>query len=88
MLNVFLYNESFIKFTFEVHGSLVRPLYEDGLVGGLVALQLGRAGGLVAHKALLALQDKHGTVGKVEVVPETSGKPLYHTARIISRERV
>lgn len=36
--------------------SLLPTLHQDGLVGGLVALELVGGGALVAHEALLTLQ--------------------------------
>ena len=62
--------------TFEVRGTLLPPLDEDGLVVGLVALQLGVARRLVAHESLVALQHEHRTVDKVEKVPGVK-KRLY-----------
>ena len=56
--------------TLEVRGTLLPPLDEDGLVVGLVALQLGVAGRLVPHEALVALQHEHGAVDQVEKVPK------------------
>ena len=41
-----------------------------GGIGGLIALQSGRAGCLVADETLLALQHQDGPVDQVEVVPE------------------
>ena len=52
----------------EVDLALLHPLHLDGGVGGLVALQLGAAGRLVAHKALLALQHQDGSVDQIEIV--------------------
>ena len=54
--------------TLEVNLPLVGPLDLDGLVGGLVALQLGCAGRLVADEALVALEDEDGPVDEVEEV--------------------
>ncbi len=50
--------------------SLVRPLADDELVVGLVALQLAGLARAVAHEALLALQHQHRPVHQVEEVSE------------------
>ena len=46
---------------------ILDPLDLDSLVAGLVALQLDAAR-LVAHKALVTLQDEDGSVDQVEEV--------------------
>ena len=53
--------------TFEVNKPILDPLDLDGLVAGLVALKLDAAL-LVAHEALVALEDEDGSVDQVEEV--------------------
>ena len=48
-----------IKLTFKVNDSLVCSFDDDGLVGGLVALEPVRAGRLVADESLIAFQDQN-----------------------------
>ena len=55
--------------TFKMDEPVLNPLDLDGLVSGLVALQLGAARPLVAHEALVALQHEDGSVDQVEEVP-------------------
>ena len=45
--------------TFEEHASLVAALHVHGLVVGLVALELGRGGALVADEALVTLEHQN-----------------------------
>ena len=54
--------------TFEVDLALLRPLHLDGLVAGLVALQLDAAGRLVADEALVALQHEDWSVYQIEEI--------------------
>ena len=65
---LYVSNERFIP-TFKVHQSILHPLDLDGLIGSLIALELDAAGPLVAHEALIALQDEDGSVDQVEEVP-------------------
>ena len=51
-----------------MHQTIVDPLDLDGLVRSLIALELDAAGPLVAHEALVALEDKDRSVNQIEVV--------------------
>lgn len=42
-----------------MNDTLISPFDDDGLIDGLVALKSVRAGGLVAHEALVALQNQN-----------------------------
>ena len=54
--------------TFKMDEPVLNPLDLDGLVSGLVALQLDAARPHVAHEALVALEDKDRSVNQIEVV--------------------
>ena len=54
--------------TFEIDHSLVGAFDHNHLVVGLVAFQLVRGAGLVAHKALVTLQHEDRPVDQIEIV--------------------
>ena len=51
-----------------MYESVLNPLDLDGLVSGLVALQLDAARPLVAHEALVTLKHEDTSVNQIEVV--------------------
>ena len=51
-----------------MHLSALSSLNLDGLIGGLVALQLVGTRRLVAYKTLVTLEHQDGSVDQVEVV--------------------
>ena len=54
--------------TFKMDEPVLNPLDLDGLVSGLVALQLDAARPLVAHEALVTLKHEDTSVNQIEVV--------------------
>ena len=54
--------------TFKMDEPVLNPLDLDGLVRGLVALQLDAARPLVAHEALVTLKHEDTSVNQIEVV--------------------
>ena len=54
--------------TFKMDEPVLNPLDLDGLVSGLVALQLDAARPLVAHEALVTLEHEDTSVNQIEVV--------------------